>query len=286
MTVNELRREGKNKLAESGIRDADTDSVLILEHVLKTDRNHILLNGNSTVDSGSTDAYRSLIEKRMKHIPLQHITGRQGFMGFDFIVDENVLIPRQDTECLVEEALRELNDGMKVLDLCTGSGCVIISIAGYKNDIDAVGTDISGEALEIAERNAGLNKQKVRFCRGDLYEGLHNIGEYETKFDAIVSNPPYIRSDVIPTLMEEVREHEPLKALDGGSDGLDFYRRIIEEARHHLTPGGCILFEIGYDQAEAVTELFESRGYRDIETVKDYSGNDRVVKARLPIVMV
>ncbi len=285
MTVNDLRREGKNELTESGIRDADIDSVLILEHVLKADRSYILLNGDRTVDNDSIDAYRSLIEKRKKHIPLQHITGHQEFMGFDFIVNDSVLIPRQDTECLVEEALTEINDGMKVLDLCTGSGCVMISIAGYKNDIDAVGTDISEEALEVAGRNADLNKVYVRFCKGDLYEGLHNINEYETKFDAIVSNPPYIRSDVIPTLMEEVRDHEPLKALDGGTDGLDFYRRIIDGANEHLIPGGCILFEIGYDQAEAVTDLFKKNGYRDIETVKDYSGNDRVVKARRPINM-
>lgn len=285
MTLNEMRREGVGSLEGAGINEASVDALILLEQVFGITYDSILIRGNEQVDDDKAEIYRKLISRRCAHVPLQYISGHQEFMGLDFTVNDDVLIPRQDTECLVEEALTEINDGMKVLDLCTGSGCVIISIAAYKNDLDAVGTDISGEALEIAERNAGLNKQKVRFCRGDLYESLHNIGEYETKFDAIVSNPPYIRSDVIPTLMEEVREHEPLKALDGGSDGLDFYRRIIEGARHHLTPGGCILFEIGYDQAEAVTELFESRGYRDIETVKDYSGNDRVVKARLPIVM-
>ena len=283
MTLNELRKEGIGALEDAGIKDASVDALLLLEQAFGITYNSVLMKGNEQADDDKAEVYRKLISKRCDHVPLQHISGHQEFMGFDFIVNDNVLIPRQDTECLVEEALTEINDGMKVLDLCTGSGCVIISIAGYKNDIDAVGTDISGEALEVAGRNADRNKLNVRFCKGDLYDGLHNIGEYNTKFDAIVSNPPYIRSDVIPTLMEEVRDHEPLKALDGGRDGLDFYRRIIDGAGDHLTPGGCILFEIGYDQAEAVTELFKNRGYRNIETVKDYSGNDRVVKARKPI---
>ena len=283
MTLNELRKECAHVLEEAGITDAAVDSVLLLEHVLSTDRNHILAHGNEQADDDTVRQYRQLVSRRKEHVPLQHLTGHQEFMGLDFIVDENVLIPRQDTECLVEEAMREIHDGMKVLDLCTGSGCVIISLAGYKNDLYAVGTDISPEAIRIAERNAVLNKRDVRWALGDLYEGLHNIAEYETKFDVIVSNPPYIRSGVIPELMEEVKDHEPPAALDGGPDGLDFYRRIIDGADEHLIRGGCILFEIGFDQAEDVSGLLKDRGYRDVETVKDYSGNDRVVKARRPI---
>ena len=285
MTLNEMRREGVGSLEGAGINEASVDALILLEQVFGITYDSILMRGNEQVDDDKAEIYRKLISRRCAHVPLQYISGHQEFMGLDFTVNDDVLIPRQDTECLVEEALTEINDGMKVLDLCTGSGCVIISIAAYKNDLDAVGTDISGEALAVAGKNAELNRQNVRFCRGDLYDSLRNIGEYETKFDAIVSNPPYIRSDVIPTLMEEVRDHEPLTALDGGKDGLDFYRRIIDGAEDHLTPGGCILFEIGYDQAEAVTDLFRKSGYRDIETVKDYSGNDRVVKARRPICM-
>ena len=286
MTINDLRREGLNRLTEAAVTDAGTDSVLLLEHALGEDRNHILVNGSVEVDEAAVGIYRSLIDKRAGHMPLQYITGRQEFMGLDFEVDEAVLIPRQDTECLVEEAMIEIEDGMKVLDLCTGSGCVIISLARYKNNLFAIGTDISEEAVVIAAGNADLNGVEVSFVQGDLYDGLHKTSSAENgipvKYDAIVSNPPYIATGVIDTLMEEVREHEPLLALDGGEDGLIFYRRIIEGADEHLVPGGVILFEIGYDQGGAVSGMLKDKGYRDVQVIKDLAGLDRVVKAHRP----
>lgn len=280
MTINELRSRGLRLLEEAGIEDASTDAVLLMEHVLHTDRNHILVHGNDEVSEEQACLYEELIGRRAGHTPFQYITGHQEFMGLDFEVSEDVLIPRQDTECLVEEAMIEIGDGMKVLDLCTGTGCVIISLARYKNDLEAVGVDISKEAVRIAEGNADLNGVEVVFFCGDLYDALENT--HEAGYDAIISNPPYIAGSVIDTLMEEVKDHEPLIALDGGEDGLDFYRRIIDGADSRLVPGGVILFEIGYDQGEAVSSMLKKKGYRDVKVIKDLSGNDRVVKAHRP----
>ena len=217
-----------------------------------------------------------MLEKRSAHIPLQQIIGRQSFMGLDFYVDENVLIPRQDTELLVEEALQELHDGMRILDMCTGSGCILLSLLKYSNDCEGIGADISEEALKVAERTrVQLGLENAAFIRSDLFEAV------EGKFDLLVSNPPYICSDVIDTLMPEVREHEPRQALDGSADGLHFYRRILADCRAYLKPGGMLLFEIGYDQGEAVKRLMEENGFLEVEVKKDYGGLDRVVLGTL-----
>ncbi len=279
MTINELRSRGVRCLEDAGIDDAATDAALLMEYTLKTDRNHILAYGNDEVSDKQADDYDALIKRRAEHIPLQYITGHQEFMGLDFEVSEDVLIPRLDTECLVEEAMIEIEDGMRVLDLCTGTGCIIISLARYKNDLKAVGVDISGKAVEIAARNSESNGVEVCFLQGDLYEALDDIGD---RYDAIISNPPYIAGAVIDTLMEEVRDHEPLIALCGGEDGLEFYRRIIDGADSHLVPGGVILFEIGYDQGEAVSDMLREHGYSDVKVIKDLAGLDRVVKAHRP----
>ncbi len=279
MTINELRSRGVRCLEDAGIDDAATDAALLMEYTLKTDRNHILAYGNDEVSDKQADDYDALIKRRAEHIPLQYITGHQEFMGLDFEVCEDVLIPRLDTECLVEEAMIEIEDGMRVLDLCTGTGCIIISLARYKNDLKAVGVDISGKAVEVAARNSESNGVEVCFLQGDLYEALDDIGD---RYDAIISNPPYIAGAVIDTLMEEVRDHEPLIALCGGEDGLDFYRRIIDGADSHLVPGGVILFEIGYDQGEAVSDMLREHGYSDVKVIKDLAGLDRVVKAHRP----
>ena len=279
MTINELRSRGVRCLEDAGIDDAATDAALLMEYTLKTDRNHILAYGNDEVSDKQADDYDALIKRRAEHIPLQYITGHQEFMGLDFEVCEDVLIPRLDTECLVEEAMIEIEDGMRVLDLCTGTGCIIISLARYKNDLNAVGVDISVKAVEVAARNSESNGVEVCFLQGDLYEALDDIGD---RYDAIISNPPYIAGAVIDTLMEEVRDHEPLIALCGGEDGLDFYRRIIDGADSHLVPGGVILFEIGYDQGEAVSDMLREHGYSDVKVIKDLAGLDRVVKAHRP----
>ncbi len=275
-----LYETGKEKLEASAIAEAALDARLLLEYVCGTDRNTLLVHPEREVSVQEEETYRALLEKRAGHIPLQHLTGVQDFMGLEFAVNEHVLIPRQDTEILVEEVMREPFDGAEILDLCTGSGCILLSLLHYSNHCHGVGVDISSEALQVAECNAGrleISDEQVEFLEGDLYEAL----EPGRKFDLLVSNPPYIQSGVIPTLMPEVREHEPLLALDGMEDGLFFYRKIIKQAPEWLRAGAGIYFEIGFDQALAVEQLLREAGFTEIRTVQDYAGLDRVVCARL-----
>lgn len=276
MNYREAFETGKGALAAAGIEEAELDARLLLEEICGTDRNTLLVHGDRNVTEEELAQYKEMLEKRSVHIPLQQIIGRQSFMGLDFYVDENVLIPRQDTELLVEEALKELHDGMRILDMCTGSGCILLSLLKYSNDCEGIGADISEEALKVAERNrVQLGLENATFIRSDLFEAV------EGKFDLLVSNPPYICSDVIDTLMPEVREHEPRQALDGSADGLHFYRRILAECRTYLKPGGILLFEIGYDQGEAVKRLMEENGFLEVEVKKDYGRLDRVVLGTL-----
>lgn len=281
MTYGEIYESGRDALTAAAIEEAGTDARLLLEFVCGTDRNTLLAHGDREVTAEQEKAYRELLEKRSAHIPLQYLTGVQNFMGLDFSVNRHVLIPRQDTEILAEEAMKELHDGMEVLDLCTGTGCILISLLYYSNNCRGVGADISEEALKIAEDNAerllgsrtvrGDSERQVRFVRSDLFENV------DGQFDMIVSNPPYIQSEVIDTLMPEVREHEPRQALDGGRDGLLFYRRILAEVPRYLRRGGTLFFEIGFDQGESVSHLMEKSGFTEIRVVKDYGGLDRVV---------
>ena len=284
---------GCSVLKEAGIEEAALDARYLLEHVCGTNRNDLLVHGDRLVEESCEVRYRELIHERRQRIPLQHLTGVQEFMGLEFTVNEHVLIPRQDTEILVEEVLKELHDGMEVLDMCTGSGCILLSLLHYSNRCRGVGVDISEEALQVARRNAErvLNVQSVQrqtvpimdgpdacshepmisFIQSDLFENV--TGKYEF----IVSNPPYIRSDVIPTLMPEVKDHEPMQALDGTADGLYFYRRITAESRAYLKKGGMLYFEIGHDQAEDVSSIMTEAGFIEIKVVKDFAGLDRVV---------
>uniref|UniRef100_UPI0040578517 peptide chain release factor N(5)-glutamine methyltransferase n=1 Tax=Acetatifactor sp. TaxID=1872090 RepID=UPI0040578517 len=287
MTYRELYEKGSSALAAAGIEEAVLDARLLLEHVCHTTRNDLLVHGDRIVEETQEQIYLQCIAERGKRIPLQHITGEQDFMGLTFQVNEHVLIPRQDTEILVEEVLKELHDGMSILDMCTGSGCILISLLHYSNDCGGVGADISEKALEVARENAEklleskahalpgeLNadpEKRVTFLHSDLFE--HITGKY----DIIVSNPPYIRSNVIPTLMPEVKDHEPMQALDGMEDGLYFYKRIITESKDHLLRGGKLYFEIGHDQAKEVSELLKTAGFLEVTVVKDYAGLDRVV---------
>lgn len=270
----EIYEEGVRVLAEAGIEEAQLDARLLLEHICRTTRQDLLAHGDRRVGPQEQAGYLELIGKRSRHIPLQHLTGVQDFMGLTFRVNENVLIPRQDTEILVEEALRGGCDYVRLLDMCTGSGCILLSLLHYSNNSSGIGIDISEKALQTAKENADwLGVQGAQFRCGNLFAALSE-GE---KFDIILSNPPYISSGVIAGLMEEVREHEPLQALDGGADGLLFYRRITEEAGHYLNRGGKLYYEIGFDQAQSVTGLLEQHGYKEIRVVKDYAGLDRVV---------
>lgn len=276
MKYRDLYLYGVEKLNSVGIAEAKLDARLLLEEVCHTDRSDMILYPDRDVDDVQRESYVNYIEKRKQRIPLQQIIGKQEFMGLEFYVNEYVLIPRQDTEILVEEAMKNLHDGMRILDVCTGSGCILISLLHYSNDCQGVGIDISKEALRVARKNAEKllpDEKEISFYQGDLFEALPDT----EKFDMIVSNPPYIRSDVIPTLEPEVAFHEPVIALDGKEDGLFFYRRIIEEAGKYLCRGGMLFFEIGYDQAEAVLGLMMDKGFIEVNTLKDYAGLDRVV---------
>ena len=276
MTYRECYEQGCRTLQAAGIEEAALDARLLLEAVCGTDRNDLLVHGEQPVAPEAEEKYLNWIRQRAEHIPLQQLTGEQGFMGLTFSVNEHVLIPRQDTEILVEEVLKELHDGVRVLDMCTGSGCILLSLLHYSNDCEGLGVDLSAEALEVAGRNVlkVLTPEKAEhahFLQSDLFEKV------EGKFEIIVSNPPYIASAEVEKLMPEVRDHEPRMALDGTEDGLHFYRRIIEEAGKHLVSSGMLFFEIGYDQGQAVSELMRTEGYCDVQVVQDYAGLDRVV---------
>lgn len=272
MQYAKLYQIGKEQLQKAGITDAELDARLLLEFICHTDRNALYAHGDQEIEEEKMQNFLQLIEKRAVHIPLQHLTGEQNFMGLDFLVNEHVLIPRQDTEILVEEIMRDLHDGIRILDMCTGSGCILLSLLHYSNDCVGVGVDVSEDALAVARQNADrLAEKQAVFIQSDLFEKV------EGSFDLIVSNPPYIRSQEIAGLMPEVREHEPHLALDGKDDGLHFYREIIKGAMPHLKRGGQLFFEIGYDQGEAVQALLAANGYTEIAVVKDYAGLDRVV---------
>lgn len=277
MNYTEAFLMGMQRLKEAQLEEAQLDARLLLEEICGTDHNTLLCHGDREVSEKEEEQYRKTIEQRAQHVPLQHILGYQDFMGLRFHVNEHVLIPRQDTEILVEEAMRYLHDGMRILDLCTGSGCILLSLLHYSNDCEGTGVDISKEALQVAALNAELLGIKADFLKSDLYEKVTG------KFDLLVSNPPYIERKAIPTLMEEVREYDPYIALDGGEDGLDFYRRIIGGAQDYLKRGGQILMEIGSGQAKAVSELLREAGFKEIDVCRDFAGLDRVVSGRLPI---
>lgn len=276
MTYRECYEQGCRTLQAAGIEEAILDARLLLEAVCGTDRNDLLVHGEQPVMPQAEEKYLHWIRQRTEHIPLQQLTGEQDFMGLTFSVNEHVLIPRQDTEILVEEVLKELHDRMRILDMCTGSGCILLSLLHYSNDCEGLGVDLSAEALEVAGRNVlkVLTPEKAEhahFLQSDLFEKV------EGKFEIIVSNPPYIASAEVEKLMPEVRDHEPRMALDGTEDGLHFYRRIIKEAGKHLVNSGMLFFEIGYDQGQAVSELMRAQGYREVQVVQDYAGLDRVV---------
>ena len=275
MQYAKLYQIGKEQLQKAGIMDAELDARLLLEFICHTDRNALYAHGDQEIEDEKMHDFLQLIEKRAVHVPLQHLTGEQNFMGLDFLVNEHVLIPRQDTEILVEEIMRDLHDGIRILDMCTGSGCILLSLLHYSNDCSGVGVDVSEDALAVARQNADrLAEKQAVFIQSDLFEKV------EGSFDLIVSNPPYIRSQEIAGLMPEVREHEPHLALDGTADGLYFYRIIADKAREYIKDEGYVVFEIGNDQAEDVQYLLVDSGYDDIHVVQDLSGNDRVVYGR------
>ena len=272
----ELYQEGRKQLTEAGIGEAALDARLLLEYACGITYETLLAHPEKTVVKEAAHAYLELIARRAKRIPLAYLTRIQEFMGLSFRVNESVLIPNPDTEILVEAALGRLGDRFAILDLCTGSGCVGLSLLHYSNDTTLVATDISADALAVAKENAralGLSERTELICC-DLYPECD-------LFDLIVANPPYIQTEVIDTLAPEVRCAEPKLALDGGRDGLTFYRRILARAGAYLNPGGCLLVEIGYDEGAAVAGMFEAGGFKEVHIIKDLNGLDRVVAGHL-----
>lgn len=271
MTLRECLLYGKNYLHSHNIADSDIDAWLLLEYTAKIDRNYYFMHQFEEISNILADEYKILLVRRSEHVPLQYLTNEQEFMGFKFKVNENVLIPRQDTEILVEEAVKRLEPSMRVLDMCTGSGCIAVSLKRLARDIEVTAADISSKALAVAIENAELNSADIEFIQSDLFENVRG------KFDIIVSNPPYIPSETVDLLMEEVREHEPRLALDGMSDGLHFYRLIVRESTRFLEDKGFLMLEIGHDQREAVINIMKEAGFKAVTGIKDLAGLDRVV---------
>lgn len=281
LTIRDAYREGQQCLSEAGIAEYALDAWYLLEYVTGITKASYYGNPDKEISGEEMERYDVLIRQRSMRIPLQHLTGEQEFMGLPFFVNEHVLIPRQDTETLVEEGLKtvtELKSGGEVLDMCTGSGCILLSIMKLckRQDISGTGVDISREALLVAKENAKRLETDVVFLESDLFAELSE----DKKYDLILSNPPYIRTSVIEQLEEEVRLHDPYIALNGLEDGLFFYRRIIAESVRYIKPGGSLMFEIGCDQAEAVKELMKEAGYKEIRVKKDLAGLDRMVSGR------
>ncbi|MEY8426781.1 peptide chain release factor N(5)-glutamine methyltransferase [Lachnospiraceae bacterium 46-15] len=281
MTLWEALKIGEKYLEKREIPDAALDAWYLLEDILKQEygekvnRAWFLLNRQEEIGEGLHTVYRQALEQRGIHVPLQYITGEQEFMGIPFLVNHKVLIPRQDTEILVEEVMKTARPGMKLLDMCTGSGCIAISLVKMVPGLEATASDLSGEALEVARENARRQETEITFVQGNLFEAVKG------QFDIIVSNPPYIPAAEIEELMEEVRLFEPRAALDGREDGLYFYQRIIEESPGYMKEGGWLIFEIGCSQGEQVSELMKDAGFSHVSICKDLAGLDRVVKGRL-----
>ena len=271
MTLREAYEYGQKQLHEANIEDANLDAWYLLEFVTGINRTMYYLKMQEVISREHEELYRKYIDARGSHIPLQHITGVQEFMGLEFVVNEHVLVPRQDTEVLVESALEVLKPDMNILDMCTGSGCILISLMKHCAGIKGVGVDVSEEALSVAKENCEKLEVKAELVQSDLFANI--VGRY----DVIVSNPPYIPTAVIEELKEEVKCHDPFIALDGKEDGLYFYREIVEKSPKYLVHGGKLYFEIGHDQGEAVKMLMEQVGFIDVQVKKDLTGLDRVV---------
>ena len=276
MIMHDMLSKGTDTLQQAGITECRLDAWYLLSYCMGITKSQYYMRMNDDVDSHEVCKYEKLINRRAGRVPLQYITGSQEFMGLDFKVNEEVLIPRQDTEVLVSLAL-QYADGKRVLDMCTGSGCIAVSIAKLADNASVTAVDISKEALCLAKENAKNNGVDIAFIESDLWEGVKEV------YDIIVSNPPYITDDEMLTLMPEVLGHEPELALRGGKKGLDYYCRIISEAPDYLAADGIIMFEIGCGQADEVSELLAAGGYTDIKVEKDLAGLDRVVWGVRPV---
>lgn len=307
MKLQELIQNSKHELDSLNVEDADIKLKILIEYVFKISKEKLILKYKDEINNKKVEEFRKLLKKLENGIPIQYIINNQEFMGLNFYVDENVLIPQPDTEILVEEVIKYCNElrnnesedketnkdykeniekepiinkedkninkkTIKILDLCTGSGIIGISIYKYLENVEIYASDISQKALNIAEKNTNLNNAKINFINSDMFENIHI-----KDFDIIVSNPPYIESKVIESLSKEV-QNEPKLALDGGEDGLKFYRCILENAKDYLRKNGAIFLEIGYDQKEKIEEILKSyKIYKETKCIKDFGGNNRVI---------
>ncbi len=289
MNIGELIENGKITLKKNNVEDAEIKANMLLQYILKMNKIELLTNKDLEVSKTNIEKFNIYITEVSKGMPVQYLTNKQEFMKLNFYVDKNVLIPQPDTEILVEEALikvqeienkqketRSKSESIKILDLCTGTGAIGISLYKYGKNVEIYASDISKKAIEIARRNAIANNANIEFILSDMFEQISMCD-----FDIIVSNPPYIKTDVIKKLSKEV-QNEPHIALDGGNDGLNFYKIICSEAYKYVKNGGYIMVEIGYDQKDEVIELFNKiRHYKEIQSIQDLAGNNRVVKAKV-----
>ena len=287
-TYKELLEEGYQILNSAGIEEARLDAWLLLEFAADIKRAWYYAHMDETAETAVAEQYRQLCEKRAQHIPLQHLTGQAYFMGYEFYVDDRVLVPRQDTETLVEEAISHLRElpAPKILDMCTGSGCILLSLLMELPQASGTGADVSADALEVAKENTrrlGLEK-RAELIQSDLFSADYfekNSRKKCMEYDMLISNPPYIRTADIDGLMDEVRLHDPRLALDGKADGLYFYEKITEQAGKYLKPGGWLIYEIGCDQGKDVAEIMKKKGFIQIELKKDLAGLYRIVEGRM-----
>lgn len=279
MKIKDILIKANSILKENNIDDANLKARILLSDLLGKNKEYLMIHDDDEIEDGLSNIFFEKIERLKNHEPLQYVINKQEFMGFEFYVDKNVLIPQPDTENLVEEIilLTELlrkneKTELRILDMCTGSGAIAISISKLIRNCLVYASDISKEALKIAEENSSRNQANVLFFESDLFEKISEL----YKFDIIVSNPPYIESNIINTLSAEV-QNEPILALDGGEDGLDFYRKIVKESKKYLNSNGYLAFEIGYNQRAEVEKILEENGYKNIYSRKDLAGNDRIV---------
>lgn len=277
MNIKEIIEKANKILIENNISESNLKAKIILANILNIDKSYLTINYEKDLSQEIENVFFQKINMLIENEPVQYITNNQEFYGYNFYVDKNVLIPQPDTEVLVEEIInlaKKQEKNLKILDLCTGSGAIAVSI--YKNleNVEISASDISKPALEVANMNFQKNECKINLIESNLFENIND------KFDIIVSNPPYIETEIIKTLSEEVKK-EPILALDGGEDGLDFYRKIIEDAKEYLNENGYLAFEIGYNQKDVVEKILRDGGYRNIYSRKDLSGNDRIVVGQI-----
>lgn len=285
MTIKDAVKWGKEELEKANIENAEYDSFELLSAINGMTKTFYYINGNALISEEVKQQFEESIEKRKNHIPLQHILGKAYFYGLEFNVNENVLIPRQDTEVLVGEVIKLSKPEDNILDMCTGSGCIAISLGKNIKDSTVLGIDISLKALEVANSNKELNQaDNVSFINGDLFTAIKGgeitenyVPEEQYLFDIIVSNPPYIPTGTIDELQDEVKLHDPIIALDGKEDGLAFYREITEKSKYFLKEDGYLCYEIGYDQGDSVSDIMREYEFRDVRVIKDLAGLDRVV---------